>query len=215
MHVSYEGGSLEDPSSPPDDSMFKLTVSPTQAPDQVCHLSITFEKGVPVAIKLPNGEVTGSMAIFQALQDIAGKNGVGRVDIVESRIVGMKSRGVYETPAATVLWLAHADLENLTLDGEVLRVKFLHETMVSELMYRGLWFAPEMEYLMAAIEKSQERVSGTVNLALYKGNCWVTGRESPNAIYDSALSSMDELGSYDQADAGGFIKILALRHKIS
>ncbi len=211
MHASYEGGPLEDPSAPPKNDMFQLTVSPEDAPDEITQISITFEKGIPILLELPDAKITDSLKIFQTLQKIAGENGIGRTDIVESRIVGMKSRGVYESPAATVLWLAHADLENLTLSGEVLKLKFLLEPLVSDLIYKGLWFTPEMDCLMASIQVMQQYVNGTVHLSLYKGHCQVTGRESKNTLYNSLLCSMDKLGSYDQSDAAGFIKTLSLR----
>ena len=193
--------------------MFKLTVAPEKAPDALTKISITFEKGIPTLLTLPekNQNISDSLEIFQTLQKIAGENGIDRTDIVESRIVGMKSRGVYESPAATVLWQAHADLENLTLDGEMLKLKATFEPKVSELIYKGLWCSPEMDFLMSAIQNSQQNVNGTVYLALYKGHCWVTSRDSKNAIYNTSLCSMNELGNYNQEDATGLIKILSLR----
>ena len=213
MHISYEGGLLEDPSKPPEEEMFKLTVSPEKAPDKVSKIAIGFEKGIPSSLALEEGnlQISGSLEIFETLQKLAGEHGIGRVDLVESRIVGMKSRGVYESPAATVLWLAHADLESLTLDGELLKLKSAFEAQASDFIYQGLWFTPEMDFLMSAINESQRKVNGTVSLSLYKGACWVTGRTSENTSYDPSLCSMDQLGCYDQKDATGFIKIRSLR----
>lgn len=215
LHISYEAGILEDAKSSPPRTMFKLTVDPREAPDRETKLAITFERGVPTRVKnLDDGKtVEGALSILTYLNTIGGENGVGRVDIVENRYVGIKSRGVYETPGGTILFKAHQDLETIAMDREVFRLK---ETLVprfAELIYNGYWFSPEMEFLMTAVNKCQEVVSGTVYVDLYKGNITIAGRESENALYDPKLSSMDEEGGYNQADAEGFIRINALRLK--
>jgi argininosuccinate synthase len=213
MHNSYEAGMLEDPAQGPREDMFELTVSPKEAPDKETVLEIEFEKGNPVRVKnLNDGTVkTKPLDLFIYLNEVAGRNGVSRVDMVENRFVGIKSRGVYETPAGTVLYAAHRDLEGLTMDREVMHIRDGLMPKLAELMYYGFWYSPEMELLMTLIDKSQEYVTGKVKLKLYKGNVIVTGRESPNSLYDEAQSSMDVAGGYDQRDAKGFIKINALR----
>jgi len=215
MHISYESGILEDISIGPKSDMFKLTVSPKNAPNKETNICIEFEKGVPINVtELSNNiKVKGSLELFNYLNELGGKNGIGRIDIVENRFVGIKSRGVYETPAGTILFKAHQDLEGITVDKEVMHLKELLAPMVAKLIYNGFWYTPEMDVLMAAIEKSQENVSGKVYLKLYKGNVIITGRESEYSLYNEALSSMDEEGCYNQKDAGGFIKIIGLRHK--
>ena len=216
MHISYESGILEDTFNEPKSEMFKLTSSPQKAPDKETHICIEFEKGVPVrVINLSKGiEVEGSLSLFLYLNKLAAENGVGRIDIVEDRFVGIKSRGVYETPAGTILHKAHWDLECITVDKEVLHLKELIAPIIAKLIYNGFWYSPEMDFLLAAVEKSQETVSGKVYLKLYKGNVIVTGRESNYSLYSKSLSSMDEEGGYDQADAQGFIKINGLRLKL-
>ena len=156
-------------------------------------------------------KVTGALALFQYLNKVGGKHGIGRIDIVESRFVGLKSRGVYETPAGTILLSAHRDLEGITLDREVILLKESLAPKVAQLIYNGFWFSPEMEFLMAAVKQSQRRVSGKVKITLYKGNVIIEGRESRYSLYDSAQSSMDVHGGYDQTDAKGFIRLNALR----
>jgi len=213
MHTSYEGGVIEDYTQPSPADMFRHSVSPEQAPDEITPISITFTKGTPTALQLKKQgkKVTKPMALFTTLQQVAGENGIGRIDIIESRVIGTKSRGIYESPAATVLWCAHADLEKLVLDKEVLKLKSEIEAKIAQLIYHGLWFSPEMDFLMAAINQSQQKVCGTIHLSLYKGSCWVTHRETPHPLHEMSLSSMDELGDYDQSDATGFIKTNALR----
>jgi argininosuccinate synthase len=216
MHISYEGGLLEDPAKEAPQEMFRYTHSPKNAPDKETHISIEFEKGVPVAVtNLSEGKTVNSSSIdlFAYLNQLGAENGIGRVDLVENRFVGIKSRGIYETPAGTVLWKAHLDLEGLVLDKEVFYLKELWMPMIARLIYNGFWFSPEMEFLMAAIEKSQERVSGVVFLTLYKGQAFVTGRASSYSLYNQAISSMDQQGGYNQMDAKGFIQLNALRLK--
>jgi len=213
MHISYESGVLEDPAAKPDKEMFQLTVDPKDAPDKVIELSIEFEKGNPVLLKnVSSGKnFTEPLDIVVELNRVGGENGVGRIDIVENRYVGIKSRGVYETPGGTILWAAHQDLETTSIDREVYRLKQQLAGPFAELIYNGFWFSPEMEFLLHSIEKSQELVSGSVNLEIYKGNVTVTGRTSKSGLYDSELASMDVEGGYDQSDAEGFIRVNAVR----
>ena len=213
MHTSFEGGKLEDPLFAAPADMFKKTKSPQEAPDQEEKIVVSFQEGIPVAVSnLSTGEeVHGALALFQYLNKLGGEHGVGRIDIVESRFVGLKSRGVYETPAGTILRQAHLDLEGMTLDREVMLLKESMAPKIAQLIYNGFWFSPEMEFLMAAIKQSQKRVSGSVHITLYKGNVIVTGRESLYSLYDPKLASMDEHGGYDQTDAKGFIRLNALR----
>lgn len=208
MHLSFEAGILEDPEVRPPDDMFELTRSPRQAPDQPEQIEIEFERGVPVRL---NGEAVGPAAMLQRLNEIGGRHGVGRVDMVESRHVGMKSRGVYETPGATILMVAHRDLEGLTLDRGVINLKDTLMPRFARLVYDGFWYSPEMEVLLAALEATQRYVTGKVGLELYKGNITVTGRSSPVSLYDPQLATMDESeGGYDPRDATGFIRLLSL-----
>lgn len=215
MHVSFEAGVLEDPSYTPDEDMFKMTASPKDAPDAETKIEITFESGNPISVKdLSDGkEYNDPLQIFCFLNEVAGKNGIGRIDIVEDRYVGMKSRGVYETPAGTVLIAAHQDLETMTVDREVLLLKNSLIEKYSSLVYNGFWYSPEMDFLKAAFDASQKNVVGKVKLALYKGNVIVMGRSSPRSLYDADIASMDVHGGYDQKDAEGFIKLNALRLK--
>jgi argininosuccinate synthase len=217
MHISYEAGILEDPAFEPQKDMFKKTVSPLDAPNKETKLMIEFKRGVPISVTniTDKKTVEGPLVLFQYLNDIAAKNGVGRSDLVENRFVGMKSRGVYETPAGTVLLKAHLDIEGLTLDREVCHLKDMLMPKIAELIYYGFWFSPEMEFLMSAINKSQEFVDGKVYLTLYKGNVMITGRESLKSLYNADIASMDKLGGYDQTDAKGFIKLNALRLRTS
>ena len=216
MHISYESGILEDTSNEPKSEMFKLTVSPKNAPDKETNICIEFEKGLPIKVTnlSDNIEIKGSLKLFLYLNKLAAENGIGRVDIVENRFVGIKSRGVYETPAGTILFKAHRDLESITVDKEVMHLKELMAPIIARLIYNGFWYSPEMNFLMAAIEKSQKNVSGKVYLKLYKGNIIITGRESEYSLYNKALSSMDEEGGYCQEDTQGFIKITGLRLKL-
>jgi argininosuccinate synthase len=215
MHISYEAGELEDPKFRPSKDMFEMTVDPKDAPDKETKLVIEFKQGVPVSIENLEDKTkkTGALEILTYLNKIAGANGVGRADLVENRFVGMKSRGVYETPAGTVLRVAHMDLEGITMDREVMRLRDMLVPKIAELMYNGFWYSPEMELLMAMVSKSQENVSGKVTLSLYKGNVMPIGRESAQSLYNPKIASMDVHGGYDQTDATGFIKLNALRLK--
>lgn len=213
MHISYEAGVLEDPKARPPKDMFRLTVDPQDAPDKPTKLAIKFNKGIPVRVEnLEDGHVEEKpLELFTYMNKIAGQNGVGRIDIVENRYVGIKSRGVYETPAGTILWAAHRDIETISMDREVFRLKESLIPRFAELIYYGYWFSPEMDFLVAAFNKSQEVVSGVVYVELYKGNVTIIGRESENSLYDQKLSSMDIEGGYNQVDADGFIKINSIR----
>ena len=215
MHISYEAGVLEDPSFEPKEEMFEMTLSPEKAPDKATELSIEFEKGIPVKLSDKTNKIsyTDPLKLFTYLNAVAGKNGIGRVDLVENRFVGMKSRGVYETPAGTVLMEAHLDIEGLTMDREVKQIRDSLIPKFSSLIYNGFWFSPEFELLKLAMDKAQENVTGTVSLKLYKGNVIITGRSSPVSLYREQIASMDVLGGYDQTDAVGFIKLNALRLK--
>ncbi len=217
LHTSYESGQLEDAASEPNEEMFLMTKSLKDAPDKETKITIEFEDGVPVNVKnAENGfQVAGAENIFEYLNGLGGMNGIGRVDMVENRFVGIKSRGVYETPAGTILWKAHRDIEGITLDREVGHLKDMLMPKISELIYNGFWFSPEMGFLMAAIEKSQHGVSGEVFMSLYKGNAVVCGRKSGKSLYDRNLSSMDVTGGFNQQDSKGFIKINAIRLQAS
>lgn len=208
LHISYEGGILEDPWNEPPENMFEMTVSPEKAPDKATYVEIDFESGVPVRI---DGKNYSAAELLGRLNKVAGDNAVGRVDLVENRFVGMKSRGVYETPGGTVLHIAHRAIESLTLDREAMHLKDSLVTRISELVYYGFWFSPEMEMLMAAVNESQKNVTGTVRLKLYKGNVAVTGRKSDYSLYSEKMATFEEDDVYNQADATGFIKLNALR----
>jgi argininosuccinate synthase len=208
MHISYEGGVLEDPWHAPDESMFVLTRSPEDAPDAPQDVVIGFEDGRPVSI---DGETLSPAQLLARANRIAGEHGIGRVDMVESRFVGLRSRGVYETPGGTLLHAAHRAVESITLDREVMHERDRMAPRFAELIYNGFWYAPEMEFMRAAIDASQRGVTGDARLRLYKGGLQVTGRRSPVSRYSASLSSFDEAGGYDQADAGGFIRLQGLR----
>jgi len=211
MHVSYEGGILEDPWRAPDEDMFLTTCSPERAPDAPVEVVIGFEQGTPVAL---DGCSEDPVALLTRLNKLAGANGVGRVDMVENRFVGLKSRGVYETPGGTVLHAAHRALESITLDREVMHERDRLAPRFAELIYNGFWYSPEMDFLRAAIDASQQNVTGEVRLTLYKGGVRVTGRRSPVSLYSAALSSFEDAGeadTYDQRDAEGFIRLHGLR----
>jgi len=215
MHISYEAGVLEDPKFKPDKDMFLKTRDPMDAQDQAEDFMIEFKHGIPVKVEnLSDGTVEKKpLGLFQYLNKLAGNHGIGRVDLVENRFVGMKSRGVYETPGGTILLQAHLDIEGLTMDREV---KLLRDSLIpkfAQLIYFGFWYSPEMEVLTALMEKAQEHVSGKVYLTLYKGNIIIQGRESEESLYDEKIASMDIHGGYDQKDATGFIKLNALRLK--
>ena len=197
----------------PTEDIFEWTKSPKDAPDVPTQIAIHFKDGVPVKVvnKKDGTQVTDPLALFEYLNKVGAENGVGRIDIVENRFVGIKSRGVYETPGATVLRAAHMDIESIAMDREVMRLRDMLAPKFAELAYNGFWFSPEMEFLMAAINKSQEFIDGVVYLSLYKGNITINGRESPSSLYNQDLSSMNIAGGFDQQDSAGFIKVNAIR----
>jgi len=208
LHVSYEGKSLEDPWVPPDEDMFTRSVGPESAPEQPTWIEIGFEHGDPISI----GDKTMSPAtLLAALNQVAGANGIGRADIVEGRFVGMKSRGVYETPGGTVLLAAHRAIESITLDRAEIHLKDELMPRYAELIYNGFWWSPERDMLQAAIDKTQASATGTVRLKLYKGNVIVEGRQAPNSLYNKDIATFEADQVYNQADAEGFIRINALR----
>lgn len=213
IHISHEAGILEDPKYTPEKDIYTKMVLPMDAPDKTCKIQVQFKDGIPIKVScLSEGiEKTKPLEIFTYLNKIGGENGIGLLDMVENRYVGIKSRGVYETPGLTILHLAHMDIENIAMDREVMRLKNMLTPKFSELVYNGFWFSPEMDFLMAAIDKSQEIIDGIVYLTLYKGNILVDGRESTSSLYDKNLSSMDIEGGFDQTDSNGFIKINAIR----
>jgi argininosuccinate synthase len=213
LHISHEAGILEDPSKPAAEEVYSRTASPESAPDQPTHISISFTDGVPVkVVNLRDGTTrTSPLELFEYLNQLGRENGIGRMDMVENRFVGVKSRGVYETPGGTILHVAHTDIESIAMDREVMRLRDLLSAKLSELIYYGFWFSPEMDFLMAAIDKSQEVIDGTVTLKLYKGIAYAIARESSSSLYDQELSSMDLEGGFNQQDSAGFIKINAIR----
>jgi argininosuccinate synthase len=212
LHISYEAGKLEDPAAAGLSIVdFGMTVSPQQAPDQVEEVRLKFESGVPVAV---NGEKKAPLGVVETMNKIAGRNGVGRIDIVENRFVGMKSRGVYEAPGMTALYAAHMALEQLTVDRDTLHLRDRLSPEVAEMVYYGFWFVPKMDALMAFSQEVQKPVSGEVTLGLYKGNVMVNSRTSPNSLYDAAIASMEGGGSYDQTDAEGFLRIQGLPSRV-
>ena len=211
FHISYEGGILEDPWTEPPDKMFLLTVSPEQAPDFPTYLEVTFEAGTPVAV---DGEPLGPVRLLERLNRLGGENGVGRIDLVENRYVGMKSRGVYETPGGTILHAAHRALESLTLDREVLHLRDSLVPRYAEMVYYGYWYAPEREALQTLMDEAQKDVTGTVRLKLYKGNVSVAGRRSPRSLYRQDVVTFEADSVYRQQDAEGFIRLNALRLRI-
>lgn len=217
MHTSYEGGMLEDPSYSAADTIFQWTASLCDTPATKTRITIEFRAGIPTAVTHCDEHVTitGSLELFKYLNHLGALHGIGRIDIVENRFVGMKIRGIYETPAGTILYKAHRDLETLVLDREVLHLKDMLMPKVAQLIYNGFWFSPEMEFLMAAINKSQEHLHGTVFVDLYKGNVIIRGRESLTSLYSQDLASMDDIGTYNPLDAQGFITIQSLRLKIA
>ncbi|BAF70108.1 argininosuccinate synthase [Nitratiruptor sp. SB155-2] len=208
LHISYEGGILEDPWAEPEEDMWRWTNSIENAPNEPEYITIDFEKGDPVAI---NGEPLSPAKLLEALNEYGKKHGIGRIDIVENRFVGMKSRGCYETPGGTILLKAHRAMESITLDREEAHEKDKLMPKYAELIYNGFWFSPEREMMQAAIDKTQENVSGTVRLKLYKGNVFVVGRKSPNSLFAPEFSTFEEDEVYNQKDAQGFIKLNALR----
>jgi argininosuccinate synthase len=211
LHISYEGRALEDPWVEPDEEMFTRTIAPELAPDKPTYVEIGFEKGDPVTI---DGERLSPANLLRRLNDLAGANGIGRLDLVENRYVGMKSRGVYETPGGTVLLLAHRAIESLTLDRAAAHLKDELMPRYAELIYNGYWFSPERQMLQALIDKSQENVTGTVRMKLFKGQASVVGRKSPVSLYRQEFATFEADTVYNQRDAEGFIKLNALRLRI-
>ena len=219
IHISHEAGILEDPSKRPDPSVFSLTEDISNTPDEETKLEIKFKNGIPISVTnlVDNSSYDNPLDIINYLNLVGRKNGIGRVDMVENRFIGIKSRGVYETPGATILFEAHRDLEGIAMDKEVMHIRDLLIPKFSELIYNGYWFSPEMDFLLTAIRKSQEAVDGVVRVALLKGNIIMIGRESPTSLYDQDLSSMDIEGGFEAKDSEGFININSIRlmaHKI-
>ena len=210
LHISYEGKALEDPWVSADEDMFTRTVSPELAPEDAEEVIIEFEEGTPISV---NGKKLSPAQLLENLNVKAGKHGVGRVDIVENRFVGMKSRGVYETPGGTILHVAHRGIEQLILDGPSMLLRDEIMPKYASLIYNGLWFSPEREMLQAMIDKSQKNVTGEVKIKLYKGSCSLVGRRSPKSIYNEGIVTFEASNSYNQKDADGFIKLNALRLK--
>ncbi len=211
FHISYEGGVLEDPWTGPDEDMFLLSVSPEKAPDKPTIIEIQYESGNPVAI---NGEKMSPATLLERLNQYGGENGVGRIDIVENRFVGMKSRGIYETPGGTILHQAHRAIESITLDREV---TFLRDSLIpsyARMIYNGFWYSPERELIQQTVDHMQTHVTGEVRLKLYKGNCIVLGRKAEKSLYNQNIASFEESHGYSQNDADGFIKLNALRLKL-
>ena len=214
LHISYEGGILEDPNYAPEESMWRLTVSPEKAPDKPELIELRFKRGDIVAV---NGKSLSPAAVLTELNRLGGKHGIGRLDLVENRYVGMKSRGCYETPGGTIMWKAHRAIESITMDREVLSLKDDLMPRYARLIYNGYWFSPERKLLQVLIDDSQKTVNGKVRIKLYKGTMMVVGRESKSdSLFDMKISTFDDDGgAYDQADAGGFIKLNALRLRIA
>ena len=211
FHISFEGGILEDPWKEPEEDMFVLSVSPEKAPDKPRYIEIGFRNGDPISV---DGQEMSPATLLHHLNQIGGQNGVGRVDMVENRYVGMKSRGVYETPGGTILHVAHRAMESITLDREVMHFKDTLIPKYAELVYYGYWFAPEREVMQTAVDETQKNVTGSVRLKLYKGSCSVVGRQSPYSLYRPDFATFEEDSVYQQADATGFIRLNALRLRI-
>lgn len=215
MHISFEGGILENPKNHAPDGLFVKTKDPATAPNTADILEIEFKNGVPVQVTNAKDGTRhqSALELFSYLNEVAGKHGVGRIDIVENRYIGMKSRGIYETPAGTILYQAHLDIETFTMDREVRKIKQQLSLRFSEQVYNGFWYSPECEFVRSCIAKSQELVQGKVHLSVLKGQVYVLGRESPQSLYNEELVSMDKQGDYEPRDASGFIKIHAVRLK--
>ncbi|HXL81872.1 MAG TPA: argininosuccinate synthase, partial [Pyrinomonadaceae bacterium] len=211
MHVSYEGGILEDPWAEPPEDIFQMTRSPEAASSEVEYIELAFEKGEPVAI---NSQKLGPVALLESLNKLGGAHGIGRVDLVENRFVGMKSRGVYETPGVTILEAAHRALESITLDREVMHLRDSLSVKFAESVYYGFWFSPEFRLLRKLIDDTQQNVNGDVRLKLYRGNTIVVGRRSPHSLYDESVATFEADTVYNQRDAEGFIKLNALRLRL-
>jgi argininosuccinate synthase len=211
LHISYEGGVLEDPWKEPPEDMFTLTVLPKDAPDKPEIIEITFKQGDPVAI---NGKELSPVNLLKELNRLGGRNGIGRADIVENRFIGMKSRGVYETPGGTILRTAHIAIESITMDREIMHLRDSLIPKYSEIIYYGFWFSPEMKLLQNMIDQTQQNVSGVVRLELYKGNCRVLGRKSDRSLYSEDFATFEKDSVFNQKDAEGFIRLNALRLRI-
>lgn len=215
MHISYESGDLEDPSNPPAESMYTKTAHMDTWPDKPDIVRIDFKDGLPVGARMsdtPEGHAkTDPLEMYLWLHEVARRHGIGRIDIVENRFVGIKSRGVYETPAATILRCAHVDIEGIAMDREVMRLRDMLSPKFSELVYNGFWFSPETDFLLAAIAKSQELIDGWVDVLCYKGATMAIARKSPSSLYNENIASMESVEGYSPADAGGFIRINAIR----
>ncbi len=215
LHISHEAGILEDPALRCPAEVFSHTTSPQDASDTETEISIDFVDGIPVQVKNEQtGETeTDPLEMLKYLNKVGAENAIGRVDLVENRYVGVKSRGIYETPGGTILWFAHRDLEGIAMDKEVMHLRDMLIPKFSELIYNGLWFSPEMDFLMSAFNKSQEDITGKIKLVLYKGNIMPAGRTSPTSLYDQDLSSMEIVGGYNAIDCKGFININGIRLK--
>jgi argininosuccinate synthase len=212
LHISFEGGILEDTWKEPNEDMFTLSVSPEKAPDKVTYVELDFEKGNPVAV---NGESMSPAELLDHLNKLGGENGIGRIDLVENRYVGMKSRGVYETPGGTILRVAHQAVESITMDREVMHIRDGLVPRYAEMIYNGYWFSPERVMLQKLIDETQVNVTGTARLKLYKGNCVTVGRKSDCSLYDPDFATFEGEDVYNQADAEGFIRLNALRMRIA
>ena len=213
MHCSFEAGMLEDPMQAPPGDMFRLTRSPLDAPAEPREIELSFRDAIPVGLDDGEKRYDDPLELFVRLNELGGRHGVGRIDIVENRFIGIKSRGVYETPGGTILHHALRDLEGIAMDREVLRLRDSLSPKFAELIYNGFWFSPEMDFIRAAFARSEELIDGEVRLELYKGGVTILGRRSPRSLYDQALASMDVEGGYDAVDARGFIRVNALRLK--
>jgi len=211
MHISYEGGILEDPWAAPPESIFQLTRSPETAKSEAEYLELSFEKGEPVAV---NGKKLDPVTLLETLNKLGGEHGIGRVDLVENRFVGMKSRGVYETPGVTILQTAHRALESITMDREVMHLRDSMGVKFAENVYYGFWFAPEFKLMRKFIDETQVNVTGDVRLRLFRGNAIVEGRRSPHSLYDENIATFEADTVYNQRDAEGFIKLNALRLRL-
>ncbi len=212
LHISFEGGILEDTWNEPNEDMFVMSVSPEMAPDEPTYVELEFEKGNPVAV---DGKRMSPAQLLEHLNILGGKNGIGRIDLVENRYVGMKSRGVYETPGGTVLRVAHQAVESITMDREIMHLRDSLVPRYAEMVYNGYWFSPERELLQKLIDETQVNVNGTARLKLYKGNCFTVGRKSECSLYDPDYATFEGEDVYNQADAEGFIRLNALRMRIS
>ncbi|MCA9048183.1 MAG: argininosuccinate synthase, partial [Planctomycetaceae bacterium] len=212
LHISYEAGDLEDPTVDGETVIdFGMTMSPQDAPDQEEALTIGFEAGIPVSV---NGQSLSAAKIVETLNTIGGRNGVGRIDVIENRFVGMKSRGVYEAPGMTLLYAAHRAIEQMTLDRDLTHLRDQLSPVVAEMVYYGHWYCAKMDALLAFIREAQQPVTGDVRLTLYKGNIRISSRTSPNSLYNAEIASMEKGGDYNQTDAEGFLRIMGLPYRV-